>query len=158
MNRLQKLSVLAVAAVLAIGCEVFQDPTPKEISFRMSGSAGDIVTVIYSKQFVAGVNELGVTRVEVCDLIRCAMKQPEKFQETGDALAFAAKTYLDAFLLAYGLAWVRLKHHELQHLARQLLEDKVGGGPLQRWRPLSCILQPCGGDRLHASMHAVATA
>jgi hypothetical protein len=66
MNR--RLRCLAVAAGLiavTAGCEVFEDQTPEFINFRMNGTAGEVVNVIYSKQFVAGVNEEGITRVEV---------------------------------------------------------------------------------------------
>jgi hypothetical protein len=50
---------------VATGCEVFEDQTPEFINFRMDGPAGERVSVVYSKQFVAGVNEEGITRVEV---------------------------------------------------------------------------------------------
>lgn len=56
---------VAAVVILAGGCEIFEDQTPKQIFFRMDGTTGDIVTVIYSKQFVAGVDQLGVTQVEV---------------------------------------------------------------------------------------------
>jgi len=56
----------AVGLIAAVtGCEVFEDQTPEFINLRMDGPAGEVVNVIYSKQFVAGVNEAGVTRVEV---------------------------------------------------------------------------------------------
>ena len=56
-----------MAAVLAsvTACEIFGDQAPENISFRMSGSDGQVVTVIYSQEFVAGVDELNVTQVEV---------------------------------------------------------------------------------------------
>lgn len=65
MKTLRRLG--AVAAVLAslTACEVFRDQSPENISFRMSGGDGRLVTVIYSQEFVAGVDELNVTRVEV---------------------------------------------------------------------------------------------
>ena len=56
----------AVAAVSA-GCEIFEDQTPETISFTMTGDAGTTVTVLYTSAFIAGVNEDGVTRVEVFD-------------------------------------------------------------------------------------------
>ena len=52
-------------AFLIAGCGFFEDEGPEDIFFRMTGPAGSQVTVIYSKQFVAGVNEIGETRVEV---------------------------------------------------------------------------------------------
>ena len=52
-------------AFLVAGCGFFEDEVPEDIFFRMTGPSGSQVTVIYSKQFVAGVNEIGETRVEV---------------------------------------------------------------------------------------------
>ena len=60
-----KKLLIAVALVAISGCGVFDDPTPRNIFFEMSGEAGQQVRVIYSTQFVAGVNEFGVTRVQV---------------------------------------------------------------------------------------------
>ena len=60
-----KRSIVAFALVAFSGCEIFEDPTPRNIFFEMSGEAGGQVRVIYSTQFVAGVNEFGVTRVQV---------------------------------------------------------------------------------------------
>ena len=57
---------LLLAAVAVGGCsEVFDDPSPENIHFEMRGEAGDRVRAIYSTQFVAGLNEFGVTRVQV---------------------------------------------------------------------------------------------
>lgn len=65
MNRLLRLvSLLAIVSV-APACEVFENPNPERVHLRMQGSDGRTVMAIYSKQFVAAVNELGVTRVEV---------------------------------------------------------------------------------------------
>lgn len=58
------MTIFALVAV-AGGCEIFQERTSDNIFFRMDGSPGGIVSVIYSKEFVAGVDEFGVTRVEV---------------------------------------------------------------------------------------------
>ena len=65
MKTLKRLG--AVAAVLAsvTACEVFEDQSPDDMSFRMSGSDGQVVMVIYSQDFVAGVDELSVTQVQV---------------------------------------------------------------------------------------------
>ena len=57
---------LLLAAIALGGCsEVFDDPTPENIYFEMRGEAGGRVRAIYSTQFVAGVNEFGLTRVQV---------------------------------------------------------------------------------------------
>ena len=67
MNRASIVKKLLVAAALVgiSGCEIFDDPTPRNIFFEMRGEAGQQVRVIYSTQFVAGVNEFGITRVQV---------------------------------------------------------------------------------------------
>lgn len=58
---------IGIAAVVAVGggCEIFEERTAENIFFRMDGTSGGMVSVIYSKQFVAGVDELGVTRLEI---------------------------------------------------------------------------------------------
>jgi len=57
---------LAVAAVLLAGaCEIFEDGTPTQIFFEMEGEAGLRAKVIYSRDFVAGIDEMGVTHVQV---------------------------------------------------------------------------------------------
>ncbi len=57
--------LVLVLFVALLACEVFTDPSPSNISFEMQGDAGGQVRVIYSKQFVAGATETGVTRVQV---------------------------------------------------------------------------------------------
>ena len=58
-------SEMCIRDSLVAGCGFFEDEVPEDIFFRMTGPSGSQVTVIYSKQFVAGVNEIGETRVEV---------------------------------------------------------------------------------------------
>lgn len=67
MKRMMRRLALAALVLFAglLGCEAFTDPTPSNISFEMRGDAGKQVRVIYSKQFVAGATETGVTRVQV---------------------------------------------------------------------------------------------
>jgi hypothetical protein len=65
MKILKKLAVFGIVAASLSACEVFEDPTPETVSFRMDGPVGATVTVLYSKQFVAGVTESGVTQVEI---------------------------------------------------------------------------------------------
>jgi len=65
MNRYSRFSAAAALLVSLAGCGLFEDQIPEDIFFRMSGPTGSQVTVIYSKQFVAGVNEIGQTRLEV---------------------------------------------------------------------------------------------
>lgn len=59
--------LLFLGSVALAGCEVFEDQTPEFINVRMDGPSGDSVTIIYSSAFVAGINEEGVTRVQVFD-------------------------------------------------------------------------------------------
>ncbi len=46
-------------------CGAFEDPSPKTLTFRMTGETGKQAEVIYSTQFVAGVDEVGTTRVTI---------------------------------------------------------------------------------------------
>jgi len=55
---------LTIVAGLA-ACGIFEDQTPEFLSFQMDGNPGDVATVIYSIDFVSGVNETGVTRLEI---------------------------------------------------------------------------------------------
>ena len=65
MKTLQKLGALALVLASVTACEVFEDQSPDDVSFRMSGSDGQVVMVIYSQDFVAGVDETSVTQVQV---------------------------------------------------------------------------------------------
>lgn len=56
---------IIVVLLTASGCEIFEDRTPDNIFFHLEGTPGGVVQVLYSKKFVAGVDETGVTRVEV---------------------------------------------------------------------------------------------
>lgn len=57
---------MAAAAMLVAGaCEIFEDGTPSRIFFEMEGEAGLQAKVIYSRDFVAGIDEMGVTHVQV---------------------------------------------------------------------------------------------
>jgi len=46
-------------------CEVFEDQSPENVNFRLSGSPGAQVQAIYSTRFVAGVTEENVTEVRI---------------------------------------------------------------------------------------------
>ena len=60
------VALVAATALLAGACEIFEDGTPTQIFFEMEGEEGGLqVRVIYSKDFVAGVDEMGVTHVQV---------------------------------------------------------------------------------------------
>ena len=57
--------LLAAVAFAATACEIFEDGTPSQIFFQMEGEAGLRAKVIYSRDFVAGIDEMGVTHVQV---------------------------------------------------------------------------------------------
>ena len=66
MKRFKTLFALLLLGSTALAaCEVFEDQTPEFIRFVMDGPTGEPVNVIYATAFVAGVDEFGVTRVEV---------------------------------------------------------------------------------------------
>ena len=56
---------MAVLALMAAACGILEEKWPKEISFEMRGGAGLRAQVIYATNFTAGVDELGVTHVQV---------------------------------------------------------------------------------------------
>jgi len=59
------MGLLAAAPLLAPGCGWFDDPTPENAFFKLDGPAGAQVRAVYSTQFVAGVDERGVTQVQM---------------------------------------------------------------------------------------------
>ncbi len=57
---------LVFAAALALGaCGLFEDLTPENIAFEMTGEDGARTEVVYATDFVAGVDAGGVTHVQV---------------------------------------------------------------------------------------------
>lgn len=65
MTKSIRYLLLASFSLLTAGCEIFENQSPETIAFQMSGDAGDVVTIIYSKQFIAATDEAGVTHLEV---------------------------------------------------------------------------------------------
>ena len=59
------MAALVVGMVLSGACSAFEDPTPNNITFRMSGTSGTIVEAIYSTQFIAGVDDTNTTHVQI---------------------------------------------------------------------------------------------
>ena len=60
------VALAAAATLLAGACEIFEDGTPTQIFFGMEGEVGGLqARVIYSKDFIAGVDEMGITHVQV---------------------------------------------------------------------------------------------
>jgi hypothetical protein len=54
-----------LVASFAGSCSAFEDPTPEMISVHIADTANTPVEVVYSTQFIAAVNELGVTEVQI---------------------------------------------------------------------------------------------
>lgn len=59
------LALLAVGATLA-GCDFFDDPSPDTVSFALMEGEGEY-QIVLSTVFVAGLNDLGGTRVELIE-------------------------------------------------------------------------------------------
>jgi hypothetical protein len=58
-----RLSLLSLLGVW--GCGAFEDPTPSDIFFELRGPVGTQVQVVYATQFIASIDDLGVTGVTV---------------------------------------------------------------------------------------------
>lgn len=57
---------ILLLALLAPGCDlVLENPEPQEARLEMEGEAGKPIRIITSTEFVAAVNDLGQTRVQV---------------------------------------------------------------------------------------------
>ena len=65
MKRFKSVGLLLMLATAAAGCEVFEDQSPENVGFKLSGSNGLPVQAVYSTAFVAGVTEEGVTQVRI---------------------------------------------------------------------------------------------
>ena len=75
-RRLMGLMLLCAAAGATFAaCDWFDDPSPETATVRLSGDAGEIATLLISKQFIAGIDENDVTRVQVLqgDTLRRAL-------------------------------------------------------------------------------------
>ncbi|MGH7501618.1 MAG: hypothetical protein ACREL7_07650 [Longimicrobiales bacterium] len=87
-----------LALGLGAGCDWFDDPSPEEARVVIDGDAGTTITLIASSKFVAGVNELGVTRVEILesDTILTSLPFDRTFDIRGDYRFFVQASRLDA--------------------------------------------------------------
>ena len=64
MNRIRFF--LLLAALSGVGaCSIFEDQSPENVNFRLSGPTGEVVQAVYSTQFTAGLTEEGVTQVRI---------------------------------------------------------------------------------------------
>ena len=63
----KSVNILLVAFVGGAlgGCGWFDDPSPESATVTLTGDAGQVVELLVSKQFVAGVDQNQVTRVQV---------------------------------------------------------------------------------------------
>lgn len=63
--RLTAGSLLAGLALTIAACDILEEKWPKQVSFEMRGGDGLQAKVIYATNFVAGVDDRGVTQVQV---------------------------------------------------------------------------------------------
>ena len=63
-NRFRLAFLLLLSAAVG-ACSIFEDQSPENLEFRLTGSSGMQVQAIYSTQFIAGVTEQGVTEVRI---------------------------------------------------------------------------------------------
>jgi hypothetical protein len=90
--------LLLFALGLAAGCDWFKDPSPREARVVIDGAAGPTIVLIASSKFVAGVNDVGVTRVEIIqsDTIVTSLPFDRTFNIEGDYRFFIQAARLDA--------------------------------------------------------------
>jgi hypothetical protein len=90
--------LLLFALGLAAGCDWFNDPSPREARVVIDGAAGPTIVLIASSKFVAGVNDVGVTRVEIIqsDTIVTSLPFDRTFNIEGDYRFFIQAARLDA--------------------------------------------------------------
>ena len=96
----QTAIMLAVAALVAGACSWFDDQVPNEARVVIEGEAGKTVRLIVSTKFLAGVNELGQTRVEIfqSDTIVTTLPYERVYTIEDDQRFFAETARLDADL------------------------------------------------------------
>jgi hypothetical protein len=65
----------ALLPIVAGACGWFDDSTPENVRFRLSSTAGTQVDIVYCTQFVAAVDEAGVTHASLfrADTVRQAL-------------------------------------------------------------------------------------
>lgn len=61
---MRRIAFAAVSSLVLAACG-FDDRTPSDVFFVMSGSQGSQVQVVLATQFVAGITEEGVTEVQL---------------------------------------------------------------------------------------------
>lgn len=88
------------AALLAAGCGLLDDPTPKQARLVIQGEEGKQVRLIISTEFVAQVDEVGQTRVAifVADTVVTNLPYEQVYRIDEDQRFFAETARLDADL------------------------------------------------------------
>lgn len=76
MSTRRRFALVALASMGVWGCGLFDDPTPNNIFLRIDGPAGEQVQLTLARNFVAGVDELGTTRVQVFSSDQVTMTLP----------------------------------------------------------------------------------
>jgi hypothetical protein len=92
--------VLVAASLVATACNWFEDPAPNEARLVIDGEAGTMVRLIVSTRFVAAVNELGQTRIEIfeSDTVVTTLPYERVYTIEKDQRFFAETARLDADL------------------------------------------------------------
>jgi len=67
MSKRRRLGIvlLALTPFITLGCGWFDDQRPEYVFFKVDGPAGTQVQAVYSTQFLAAVDERGVTSINV---------------------------------------------------------------------------------------------
>ena len=92
--------VFVAAALLAGGCGLLDNPTPKQARLVIQGEEGKEVRLIISTEFVAQVDEVGQTRVVifVADTVVTNLPYEQVYPIEEDQRFFAETARLDADL------------------------------------------------------------
>jgi hypothetical protein len=87
-----------LALLLAGGCSLFDDPAPEETRVVIEGEVGASVELITSSKFLAGVDQAGVTHVEIlsADTLMVTLPFDRTFNIRGDYRFFSQASRVDA--------------------------------------------------------------
>ena len=65
MRKTHLIPTLLLVLATSTACEIFEDRSPENLFLKMSGDPGASVQLMMSTEFIAGVNEVGMTEVKV---------------------------------------------------------------------------------------------
>ena len=65
MRKTHLIPMLLLVLATSTACEIFEDRSPENLFLKMSGDPGASVQLMISTEFIAGVNEVGMTEVKV---------------------------------------------------------------------------------------------